>query len=85
MEPLDFDVSNLGSIILKKNHYYIFDEKEHDTMSNMPLDYNGSSYKRRIVFLNTMWCGLMGVPVNSRAHDLGSSYIDTIIPQFLYN
>jgi hypothetical protein len=63
------------TFLLKKNMIHF--------MSNMPSNYINSSCRRRTVFLNTMWCSLMGVLVNSKAHDLGSSYLNTIIPQFL--
>jgi hypothetical protein len=49
-------------------------------MSNMPLDYSGSSCERGVFFLSTMWYGLMGVLVNSKVHTLGFSYK---VPQFV--
>jgi hypothetical protein len=49
-------------------------------MSNMPLDYSGSSCKRGDFSLSTMWYGLMGVLVNSRVHTFGFSYQGTTIP-----
>ncbi len=54
-------------------------------MSNMLLNYNGSSCKRGFFFLNTMWYGLMGVSVNSRMQALGFSYQGTTIPRFVHS
>jgi hypothetical protein len=82
----DFDPVELGSKILKEIHYYMYDEKEHDTfLSNMLSNYSSYLWNRRVVFINIMWCGLMGVLVSSKVHDIGFLYQGVIMKQFVVN
>jgi hypothetical protein len=47
--------------------------------------HSGCLSKKGVVFFNIMWCGLMGVLVNSKVHDLGFLYQGIIMKQFVVN
>jgi hypothetical protein len=79
----DFDPVEPRSRILKDIHYYIYDEKEHDTF------FVQHAFKLQWLFMKErgffLKCGLMGVLVSSKVQNLGFLCQGIIMKQFAEN
>lgn len=75
-----YDPVEPGTKILKKMHYYVSDEKKHDTIFVQNVfQLNWEFLQERGCYPKKMRCGAMGVASSSKMQNVGIFYLDTII------